>query len=275
MDYSKIRTVIEPKKGWSILNFSELYRYRELLWTLTYRDFRVKYAQTILGFVWAFINPLFTLVILSFVFGTVAKVDTGGVPHVIYTIAGMCGWTYFSKVFEQAGSSIIGAQNMVKKIYFPRIIIPTSKAITALIDFGIVLLCLAILMIVYKFPPASTIVYMPIFIIIAIVSGLTAGIWMSALTIRFRDFQHITPLLVRVGMYATPIAYPASAVPEKYQMLFYMNPMAGVVEGMRWSIIGGTPPNAYSYISFALIFLLFFAGLFYFSKVEKVMADIL
>ena len=206
MDYSKQKTIIEPKKGLSILNFRELYRFRELLWTLTYRDFRVKYAQTILGFVWAFINPIFTLVILSFVFGTVAKVDTGGVPHVIYTIAGMCGWTYFAKVFEQAGGSIIGAQNMVKKIYFPRIIIPTSKAITALIDFVIVLLCLAILMIVYKFPPASTIIYMPLFIIVAIVSGLTAGIWMSALTIRFRDFQHITPLLVRVGMYATPIA---------------------------------------------------------------------
>jgi len=275
LDYSNYKTVIEPKKGLSILNFQELYRFRELLWTLTYRDFRVKYAQTILGFVWAFINPLFTLVVLSFVFGTVAKVDTGDVPHVIYTIAGMCGWTYFSKVFEQAGSSIIGAQNMVKKIYFPRIIIPTSKALTALIDFAIVILCLAVLMVIYKHPPAATIVYFPFFLIIAIVSGLAAGIWMSALTIRFRDFQHITPLLIRLGMYATPIAYPASAVPEKYQMLFYLNPMAGVVEGMRWSILGGTPPNTFAYISFALIFIFFFLGLLYFSKVERVMADIL
>lgn len=275
MNYPTHTTVIKPKKGFYFLNFSEIYRYRELLWTLTYRDFRVKYAQTILGFVWAFINPIFTLVILSFVFGTVAKVDTGNVPHVIYTISGMCGWTYFSKVFEQAGNSIIGAQNMVKKIYFPRIIIPASKAITALIDFGIVLLCLAILMIFYKIPPASTIIYFPIFLLIAIVSGLTAGIWMSALTIRFRDFQHITPMLIRVGMYATPIAYPASSVPEKYQMFFYLNPMAGVVEGMRWSILGGTPPDLYAYISFGLILILFFAGLFYFSKVEKVMADIL
>lgn len=269
------KSIIEPNKGISILNFRELYLFRELLWTLTYRDFRVKYAQTALGFLWAIINPLFTLVVLTFVFGTVAKVDTGGVPHIIYTIAGMCGWTYFSKVFEQAGGSIIGAQNMVKKIYFPRIIIPASKAITALIDFGIVLLCLAVLMIIYKFQPAQTIVYMPIYLVIAIVSGLTGGIWMSALTIRFRDFQHITPLLIRIGMYATPIAYPASAVPEKYQLLFYMNPMAGVVEGMRWSIIGGTPPSTYSFISFGFIFLFFFAGLFYFSRVERVMADIL
>lgn len=275
MNYLSEKTVIEPKKGLSTFNFKELVRYRELLWTLTYRDFRVKYAQTVLGFVWAFMNPFFTLIVLTFVFGTVAKVNTGEVPHIIYTLAGLCGWTYFAKVFEQAGSSIIGAQNMVKKIYFPRIIIPTSKALTALIDFFIVLAILAILMVVYQFPPSNNIVYFPLFLIIAITSGLAAGIWMSALTIRFRDFQHITPLLVRVGMYATPIAYPASAVPEKYQMLFYLNPMAGVVEGMRWSIIGGEPPHAYAYISFALIFLLFFAGLIYFSKVEKVMADIL
>jgi len=273
------KTIIEPTSGIK-LNIGEVIRYRELLWTLTYRDIRVKYAQTAVGFAWAIANPLFTLIILSFVFGTVANVQVEGldgkvVPHIIYTIAGLCGWQYFSEVLSQAGSSIIGAQNMVKKIYFPRLVIPLSKALTAFIDFAVVLIIMVVCMTIYQFPPSPNIIFFPLFFLTAVVSGLTAGIWMSALTIRFRDFQHITPMLLRVGMYATPIAYPASAVPNKYQLLFYLNPMAGVVEGMRWCIIGGTPLNTYAYVSFAGIFILFILGLFYFRRVERVMADIL
>ncbi|MCH2023542.1 MAG: ABC transporter permease [Saprospiraceae bacterium] len=273
------KTIIEPSNGIN-LNLKEIWQYRELLWTLTYRDIRVKYAQTAIGFAWAIVNPLFTLLILSFVFGTVANVKVEGtdgvvVPHIIYTITGLCGWQYFSEVLAQAGGSIIGAQNMVKKIYFPRLIIPMSKAITAFIDFAVVIIIMIICMIIYQFPPSENIIYFPLFFIIAVVSGLSAGIWMSALTIRFRDFQHITPMLLRIGMYATPIAYPASAVPEKYQLLFYMNPMAGVVEGMRWCIIGGAPLHYYAYISFFVIFLFLVFGLMYFKRVERVMADIL
>lgn len=273
------KIVIEPSKGVR-LDLKEVFRYRELLWTLTYRDIRVKYAQTAVGFAWAVINPLFTLIVLSFVFGTVANVKVTGeggvaVPHVIYTIAGLCGWRYFSEVLSQAGSSIIGAQNMVKKIYFPRLVIPLSKALTAFIDFGVVLTMMIICMMIYQFPPSSNIIYFPLFFLIAVVSGLAAGIWMSALTIRFRDFQHITPLLLRVGMYATPIAYPVSEVPKEYLGIYYLNPMAGVVEGMRWCIIGGDPLNSYAYFSFVGIFILFFLGIIYFKRVERVMADIL
>jgi lipopolysaccharide transport system permease protein len=274
-----IQTIIEPSKGIK-LNLKEAWEYRELLWSLTYRDIRVKYAQTAVGFAWAIINPLFTLVILSFVFGTVANIQVEGengviVPHIIYTITGLCGWQYFSEVLSQAGSSIIGAQNMVKKIYFPRLIIPLSKAVTAFIDFGVIIIIMVVCMVIHQFPPSTNIIYFPFFFLIAVISGLTAGIWMSALTIRFRDFLHITPMLLRVGMYATPIAYPASAVPEQYQLLFYMNPMAGVVEGMRWCIIGGAPLHYYAYISFVLIFLMGVLGLIYFKRVERIMADIL
>jgi lipopolysaccharide transport system permease protein len=273
--------VIEPSKGVFNLNFRELYAYRELLWTLTYRDLRVRYAQTVIGALWALLNPLFTLLILAFVFGVVAKVDTGQnaagqpIPHLLYTVAGMAGWAYFASLFSEAGTSIIGAQGMVKKIYFPRLIIPLSKAATAFIDFAIVLGFMVVLMIYYGFSPTANFVFFPLFVIIAIVSGLAGGIWMSALTIRFRDFQHVTPFILRLGMYATPIAYPAAAVPEKYQILFYFNPMAGVVEGMRWSLLGGAPLHWYSYISFAAIALMLLLGLFYFKKVEKIMADIL
>ncbi|MFT6319140.1 MAG: lipopolysaccharide transport system permease protein [Granulosicoccus sp.] len=269
------KTIIERSKNPFKIDFRELYRFRELLWILAYRDFRVKYAQTFIGFLWAFINPIFTLLILTFVFGVVAKVDTGTTPHIIYTLAGLVGWTYFASLFAEAGNSIIGAQQMVQKIYFPRLIIPLSKALNGFIDFGITLFCMFGLMLIYQFPPAKSIVFMPFFIIMAILSGLTGGIWMSALTVRYRDFQFITPFLLRLGMYATPIAFPTEAVPEKFRLLFYLNPMAGVVEGMRWSIIGGQAPHPLAYISFGVIGILFFLGVLYFHKVEKVMADIL
>jgi lipopolysaccharide transport system permease protein len=269
------KTIIEASKNPFKIDFSELYRFRELLWILAYRDFRVKYAQTFIGFLWAFINPIFTLLILSFVFGVVAKVDTGTTPHILYTLAGLVGWTYFSTLVSEAGNSIIGAQQMVQKIYFPRLIIPLSKALNGFIDFGITLFCMFVLMVIYQFPPAKSIIFLPLFILIAVISGLTGGIWMSALTVRYRDFRFITPFLLRLGMYATPIAFPASEVPEKYQLLFYLNPMAGVVEGIRWSIIGGQPPHPFAYVSFGVILVLFFMGILYFHKVEKVMADIL
>ena len=263
------------------LELKELFRYRELLWTLTYRDLRVRYAQTTVGFLWAFLNPLLTLLVLSFVFGTVAKVGTGfdaqgqAIPHLLYTTAGLCGWTYFSTVLAEAGGSIIGAESMVKKIYFPRLVLPLSKAVTGLVDFLIILLFMLVMMVYYGVGLSWHLLYLPFFLLMAIVSGLAAGIWMSALTIRFRDFQHITPLLLRLGMYATPIAYSASAVPEAYQVLFYLNPMTGVVEGMRWSLIGGAEIQPYAYLSFALMGLLLFSGLYYFKRVERVMADIL
>ncbi len=273
--------IIEPRRSLLQMDWRELYAYRELLFTLTYRDLRVRYAQTAIGVLWAVLNPLFTLLILAFVFGVVARVDTGmmsdgtPIPSLLFTCAGMAGWTYFATLLSDAGSSIIGAQGMVKKIYFPRLIIPLSKALTSFIDFAIVLVFMVLMMLYYGIAPTANLLYFPLFFLVAVLSGLAGGIWMSALTIRFRDFQHITPLMLRLGMYATPIAYPTSAVPEQYRVLFYCNPMSGVVEGMRWSLLGGEPINPYSYISFGVIAVLFVLGLLYFKKVERVMADIL
>ncbi len=273
--------VIKPSQSIFNLNIKELYAYRELLWTLTYRDLRVRYAQTTVGILWAVLNPLLTLLILAFVFGAVAKVDTGmtangePMPMLLYTCAGMVGWTYFSSLVAEAGTSIIGAQGMVKKIYFPRLIIPLSKALTAFIDFLIVLFFIAAMMLYYGIAPNANFIYFPFFVLMAVLSGLAGGIWMSALTIRFRDFQYVTPLMLRLGMYATPIGYPISQVPEQYKLLIYCNPLAGVVEGMRWSLLGGEPIHPYSYISFGVIAVLAVLGLFYFKKVERVMADIL
>lgn len=254
---------------------TEIWEYRELLWMLAWRDIRVKYAQSFLGFAWAFINPIVTLLLLSFVFGTVAKIDTGGVPHLLYTLAGLCGWTFFAALAADAGRSVLNAQGMVKKIYFPRLILPLSKIFTSLIDFGIVLVCFIFLMIIYQYPLSINLIWAPLFLFLAILTGITAGIWVSALTIRFRDFQHIMPLILRVGMYATPIAFPASAVPAQYQVLFFLNPLAGVVEGMRWSLLGTNDFPPYLWLSLGILLLMFLLGWIYFSRMEQIIADII
>lgn len=266
--------VIDSSKKGINLNIRELIAYKDLLFTLAYRDFKVRYAQTVLGFLWAFIQPAATLTIFTLVFGKVAKVNTGDIPYPLFALCGMVAWNYFSNVMGGAGSSIIGAQGMVKKIYFPRLVIPLSKAVTALVDLGIVGIFLIGVMFYYGIYPTATIIYFPLFLSLAILSGLTAGIWLSALTVRYRDFQHLIPFAVQFGMYATPIAYPASLVPEHLQFWYFINPMAGVVEGFRWTLLGGEMPGVLTFLSASIVIVLFVLGLFYFRKVEKVMADI-
>jgi lipopolysaccharide transport system permease protein len=254
---------------------AEIFKYRHLLYTLAWRDVKVQYAQTFFGVMWALVNPLITLFVLTFVFGTVAKTDVDGVPHALYTLAGMCGWTYFSAVFSQAGNSIVGAQSMVKKVYFPRLIIPLSKALTALIDFAILLLSFIVLAFIYEYPLSSNLWCLPFFIFMVILSGLAGGVWMSALTIRYRDIHHIAPLLVRLGLFITPIAYSAASVPEKYQVIYYLNPMAGVVEGMKWCLLGSDTLPSPVWLSLASVIVLICTGAFYFSRIESKIADLL
>jgi lipopolysaccharide transport system permease protein len=239
-----------------------------------YRDLRVRYAQTFLGFLWALLQPLATLLIFILVFGMALKVDTGGIPYPLFAISGISMWTYFGFVLNQSGNSVIGAQEMIKKIYFPRLVIPLSKAVVGFVDFGVALLMLVLLMVVYEFSPSINIIFAPLFILLNIIAALSVGIWLSALTIRYRDFQHVIPFLVQFGMYATPVAYPARLVSDKYQLIYNLNPMAGVIQGFRWSVFGGDPPDIYFYISMGVILILFVTSLLYFKKVEDVMADI-
>ena len=269
------KIIIDSEKKDIGLNLKELFSYLDLFLTLTYRDLRVKYAQTFMGFTWAFVQPLVQLIILTFVFGKVVNVDTGNIPHPLFTLAGMCSWTYFALVVQQSGSSIIGAQDMVKKIYFPRLIIPLSKAIIGFIDYGITLVFLIVLLVYYDFIPSANILYLPIFILLTIMAGLGAGIWISALTIRYRDFQYVIPFVLQFGLYATPIAYPVELVPEKFLLLFHLNPMSGIVEGFRWSVVGGNPPETYAFLSFGVSILLFLTGIRYFKKAEQTIADLI
>ena len=275
---NKNKIIIKASRGLPKLNLRELIQYKDLFLLLAFRDYRVRYAQTFLGLLWAFIQPFATLLIFTLVFSKAANVDTSGIPYPLFAICGMAGWIFFSFVLSNSGNSIIGAQQMIQKIYFPKLIIQLSKAIVGFVDFGIAFIFIVIICGYYRFTPSSNIIFLPIFIIMTILSSLTAGIWLSALTIRFRDFQHVVPFLVQFGLYATPIGYPAQIItntlPNWASFIYFLNPMAGVVEGFRWSIIGGTPPNEFAYISFGVTIILFITGLFYFKKVEEVMADI-
>ena len=272
------RLIVDASKPKWRINIKELWAYKDLFYILAYRDLRVRYAQTFLGLVWAFIQPLATLVIFTVVFGRVAQVDTGDVPYPLFAVSGLAAWAYFGFVLNQSGNSIIGAQEMVKKIYFPRLVIPLSKALVGFVDFFIALLFIVVLMVYYQFLPSTNIIYLPLFIILTIISALAVGIWLSALTIRYRDFQHVVPFLVQFGLYATPVGYQAKDViknlPEWATYLYYANPMAGIIEGFRWSLLGGSTPSEYAYFSFIVVLILFISGLYYFKKVERVMADI-
>lgn len=272
------RIIVDATKRGFSLNLKELLEYRDLFLILAYRDLRVRYAQTFLGLAWAFLQPAATLLIFTVVFGRAVKVDTGGIPYPVFAITGMTAWSYFSFVLNQSGNSIIGAQEVVKKIYFPRLVIPLSKAVVGFVDFLMAFAILVALMVVYRVMPSANLVFLPVFIVLTVVSSLAVGIWLSALTIRYRDFQHVVPFLVQFGLYATPIAYPSETIidnlPRWGTVLYYLNPMAGVVEGFRWSVLGGAPPNAFAYLSFGMMALLFVTALVYFKRVERVMADI-
>ncbi|MDH5381064.1 MAG: ABC transporter permease [Cyclobacteriaceae bacterium] len=265
--------IITPKKKLG-LGLKELVQYRDLFYTLAWRDLRVRYAQTALGLVWAGVQPLATLLIFTLIFGRAIKVDTGSVPYPVFALTGMLGWSFFAYVMGQAGQSIIGAQEMVKKIYFPRLVIPLSKAVTGLVDYLITLVFLVVIMVYYQVGISGQVFYLPLIFIMNLMAALGVGIWLSALTIRYRDFQHVVPFMVQLGLYATPVAYPSSMVPEKYQWVYHLNPMAGVVEGYRWAILGEGGLSLYSGLSFVLIVILFFSGLIYFRRIERVMADL-
>ncbi len=271
-------TIIDAKDTRTRLDLGELLRYRDLFVVLVYRDYRVRYAQTLLGLAWAFLQPAATLLIFSIVFGRAVGIDTGPVPYPLFAVCGMAVWSYFAYVLSQSGTSIIGAQEMIKKIYFPRLIIPLSKAAVGFIDFGITTLLILALMVYYRVAPSANVVLLLFFAGMGVIAALAVGIWMSALTVRYRDFQHVVPFLVQVGLYATPVAYPAAlvtdVVPRWAAVLYYLNPMAGVTEGFRWAVLGTAPPTALSYVSLAITSLLLVGGVFYFRKVERTMADI-
>lgn len=255
---------------------AELIRYRELFVAFAKRDLKVRYTQTLLGPIWVVMQPLVALVIFTFIFGRGLKVDTGGVPYPVFAMCGLSAWTFFAVIFGQSANAVIAAGNMLKRVYFPRLILPLGKGFLALIDFSINLGLLAVLMAAYGVLPDAQSLWLPAFILANVMVGLTVGIWVSVLTIRYRDLIHVVPFLIQVGMYATPVAYPSSLVPEAYRSAYLLlNPMASIVEGFRWSLLGqGEPDFVLMTASMGAVFLLLLLGLRTFLKTESRMADL-
>ena len=269
------KTVITPK-GIGIKSYlHDAWRYRQILWSFAYRNLRAQYAQTSVGLLWALINPVLALLVLGFIFGKIAKMDTQGIDPFLFTIVGLNAWTYFSNVVSLAGRSLLQSQNMVKKIYFPRILLPISSAVSSLLDLIIVFLLACLLLIINQYLPSANVIFLPVFILMVILAGGICGIWVSALGIRYRDFHHVVPFMLRIGLYASPVAYSLQSIEEKYYLIFLLNPLTGILEGFRWCFFGGYFPMTSVSISAGCILFFLVTGLLYFNRVERTIADII
>ncbi|MFA5104903.1 MAG: ABC transporter permease [Candidatus Margulisiibacteriota bacterium] len=272
-DYIKI---IRPKRGLVNINFKELWQYRELFWFLALRDILVKYKQAVIGIIWAIIQPILTMIIFSVIFGSLAKLPSDGVPYPIMIYVALLPWHFFANSMTASSQSVVGNSALLTKIYFPRLIIPTSAVISGVIDFCISFLVLIGMMIWFHVVPTGNVVFLPLFLLLAFSTALAIGFWLSALNVEFRDVIYTIPFLVQAGQYLSPVAYSSSIVPGKWKLLYSLNPMAGVIDGFRWCLLGSVAPNWTSIaISSVSVFFLFVSGLFYFRKMERTFADII
>lgn len=277
MQLGNKKTVIDANSKSLKIDFKELFAYRDLFYSLAYREYRSKYAQTSLGLTWAFIKPISALLIFTLVFGKFANIGVENYP--LYACCGLLPWAYFSSVFVGAGNSLINNAAMIRKVYFPRLIVPLSKAVIGFIDFLIVLVLVIFFLIYYDYSFRFELIYLPFYTLLCIVTSLGVGIWLSAITIKFRDLQQIIPFLIQFLLYMTPVAYPTHMVldklPEWGVYLYYLNPLAGIIEGFRWSILGEPILSNMFYVSFSMSFLLLISGVIYYKKMEKHFTDIL
>ncbi len=267
--------IIEPSRGWVSLKLHDLWEYRELLYFLAWRDIKVRYKQTVLGAAWAIIQPFFTMLVFSIFLGRLAKVPSDGIPYPIFTYCALLPWTFFAGSLERAGNSLVGSSNLITKVYFPRLVIPLSATITGLLDFGIALLPFIAMMVFYGYIPTLLVLYLPIFSVMCICTSLGVGLWLSALNVTYRDFRYVIPFLIQFWLFASPVAYPASLVPEPWRLLYGLNPMVGVVEGFRWALLSkGSGPGPMLAVSVLVTIVLMITGAFYFRRMEKTFADI-
>lgn len=268
--------VIEPPKAWAPVNLKDLWSARELVGFLTWRDVAVRYKQTALGAAWAVIQPFMTMVVFSVFFGHLAKISTGSdVPYPVFSYAGLLAWQFFAYSINSAGNCLVLNQNLVTKVYFPRLVLPISAVLAGLVDLIVAGFVFVFLMVIYSVAPGWPIVTLPLFVLLAIVTCLGSGFLLSSLAVTYRDVAYVIPFLLQFGIFVTPIAYPATLVPEPWQVLLGLNPMAGVVEGFRWSLIGGYPaPNPLLLaLSVLSALTLFVVGIFYFRRTENTFAD--
>ncbi len=267
---------IEPSRGWVPLRFRELWEYRELLYFLVWRDIKVRYKQTIIGAAWAIIQPFFTMVVFSLFFGKLANVPSDEIPYPIFSYAALVPWTFFANGLSQSSNSLVASANLIKKVYFPRLVIPISSVLSGVIDFALAFLVLLGMMLFYGIIPTVNVVWLPLFLLLALITSLGAGLWLSAMNVQFRDVRYAVPFLIQFWMFATPIAYPSSLIKDSLlRTLYGLNPMAGVVEGFRWALLGTeTRPGPLIAASSLVALALLIGGLFYFRRMEKTFADV-
>jgi lipopolysaccharide transport system permease protein len=268
-------TVIEPVQGWRSLDLKELWAYRDLFWVLTARDIKVRYKQTVLGAAWAIIQPVSMMVVFSIVFGKFAKIPSEGFPYPVFVYAGLLPWTFFANAFTRSGYSVVGSAQLVSKVYFPRLIIPISSLGAGLVDLFISSLILLLIMLFFGVAFSFNLLVAPLLLLLVVFIALGVGTLISALNVAYRDFGYLTPFLIQLWMFATPVVYPASLVPERWQWLLYLNPMTGIIEGFRSAFLGQPFNLTAIAVSLVMAIVLFLIGVFYFEKVERRFADII
>ena len=267
---------IEARQGWVSLKLREVWEYRELLFFLTWRNIQVRYKQTALGVTWAIIQPLFTMAVFSLFFGRLAKVPSDGIPYPIFAFAALVPWTFFSNGLSQSSNSLVGNSNLIKKVYFPRLTIPVSTVLSGVVDFMLAFVMVLGMMFYYRIVPTANVLWIPLLLLLALVTSLGVGLWLSALNVQYRDVQHAVPFLTQFWMFSTPIAYPSSLLSEPWRTIYGLNPMVGVVEGFRWALLGTQPaPGAILVASSLVAVLVLVGGAFYFRRMEKTFADVI
>lgn len=276
---SRLRLVIQPSRGLASLQLRRLWAYRELLYFLVWRDIKVRYKQTVLGMLWIVFQPVVSMVVFSILFGGLLKVPSGGVPYPIFAYAALLPWNYFASSLTRSSTSLVHSTHLITKIYFPRMIIPISGVLSGLVDFAVAFLVLIGLMIYYGVVPTPAVVLLPALLLLAMLTALGFGLWLSALNVRFRDIQYLIPFMVQIWMYVTPVIYGSELIPERFRFLLGLNPMTGVVEGFRWALLGAQladaqPPGPLFAISIAITLLVLISAAIFFRTTERTFADI-
>jgi lipopolysaccharide transport system permease protein len=266
---------IQPSQGWISLKLGELWEYHELLYFLAWRDIKVRYKQAVLGGAWAIIQPFLTMVIFSLFFGKLAKIPSDGIPYPIFSFAALVPWTFFANGLSQSSNSLVGSANLIKKVYFPRLVVPISSVVSGTIDLLIAFIVLVVMMFFYGIPPTSNIIYLPSLVLLAFITSLGVGLWLSAMNVQYRDVRYAVPFLIQAWMFATPIAYPSSLLGEPWRTIYGLNPMVGVVEGFRWALLGAnSAPGPIIAVSSLAGVAVLISGAYYFRRMEKTFADV-
>lgn len=268
-------TVIEGERSGKLIDFQELRAYRDLFYFLVWRDIKVLYAQTVLGFSWAILNPLVQIILFTVIFGNVAKVSTDGIPYILFSTVAIIPWTYMSEAMVHSSQSLVTGQNMLGKVYFPRIIFPLTPVLSKLVDFSISLVILVGVMIYYEVAPTWNLVWLPLFVVMMVAVPAAIGLWLSALAIRFRDVKFAMQYIIRLLIYSAPILYTASSIPEQYRILYSLNPIVGVIEGFRAILLGSPIPWQFVLPGLAMAAILLVTGAIYFRRMERVFADVI